>query len=83
MKIIAVRDRAIDAYGIPFFTRSIGEAIRSFTDEANNNQSAINAHPEDYDLYCFGDYDQDTGEFKIDQKPHQIAIGKDQIKKEA
>lgn len=83
LKIIAIRDRAADAFGIPNFTASIGAAMRSFADEINspreNNQ--LNRHPEDFDLYELGTYNDNTGHFDVGV-PRQIAIGKDLVQKE-
>jgi len=79
-KIFTVRDRAIDAYGQPFYATSVGGAVRSFSDEINrpaeNNQLA--KHPEDFDLYLLGEYDDQTGEFDT-TRPAQVAVGKDLI----
>jgi len=79
-KIVAVRDRAIDAFGVPIFVANVGGAIRSFGDEIKrvdpNNQ--MNKHPEDYDLYSLGEYDDSTGEFNT-KRPEMIAIGKDYV----
>lgn len=77
-KVLSVRDRAIDAFGQPFFSSSVGGAIRSFTDEINraaeNNQ--LNKHPEDFDLYLLGEFDDSNGKFETSD-PSQVAIGKD------
>jgi len=77
-KILAIRDRAIDCFGQPIFAASIGGAIRSFGDEVNrpdtNNQ--LNKHPEDFDLYLLGEFDDVTGQFHTD-RPSQVAVGKD------
>lgn len=77
-KIVSVRDRAVDAFGPPFFVVNHGAAIRSFGDEIkrsdpNNN---LNKHPEDYDLYALGEFDDDSGTFEV-TRPTQIAVGKD------
>jgi len=81
-KVLTVRDRAIDAYGQPFFSASVGGAIRSFSDEINraheNNQ--LNKHPEDFDLFSLGEFDDQTGEFDA-TRPQQVAVGKDLIVK--
>jgi len=63
LTIVAVKDRAVDAYNRPFYVPTIGAAIRSFTDEVNRNESEMNAHPEDYDLYDMGTFDDQTGTF--------------------
>lgn len=61
LQICAVRDSAVDAYGQPIFVKAIGEAIRSFGDEANRDGSPIKAHPADYELFHIGNYDDSTG----------------------
>lgn len=77
MKIVAVRDRAIDSFGTPFFVHTTGQAMRSFTDEMNREDSVMGAHPEDYDLYEIGEYFESTGEILPTQPPRMVAIGKD------
>lgn len=80
-KIVAIRDRAIDTYGTPFFVASHGQAIRSFGDEINraSDNNNLNKHPEDFDLFALGEYDDQTGEFDA-VRPLQIAVGKDQVR---
>lgn len=77
MKIVAVRDRAIDSFGTPFFVHTNGQAMRSFNDEINREDSAMGAHPEDYDLYELGEYFESTGEILPTVPPRMVAIGKD------
>ena len=76
--IYAVKDLATQAFGNPFVTRAQGEAMRSFTDEANADpqKSAIAQHPDDYELYKLGEYNDDTGEI-TSIKPELIARAKD------
>lgn len=79
MKMIyAVRDRAIDAFGQPIFCLAEGQAVRSFIDEVNSSQSSMHAHPEDYDLYFLGQFDDSSGEL-VPDKPKMVCIGKDVI----
>lgn len=81
LKIVAVRDRAADVYGQPNFVTNLGTAIRSFGDEVNRKaeNNAFNAHPEDFDLYELGEYDDELGEFTT-IRPRQIAVGKDLVR---
>lgn len=79
-KIVAIRDRAADAYGVPAFVASIGAATRSFGDECNNKESALGQHPEDYDLYLLGEYDDSVGVFLTEGPPRMIAVGKDMVR---
>lgn len=79
LKIVAIRDRALDAYGRPIFVHTVGQAIRSFQDEINRAEAnnEMNKHPDDYDLYLLGDYDDSTGKItNVTDGPQQIAIGK-------
>lgn len=82
VQIVAVRDRAMDAFMRPFFVPTIGMAVRSFQDEVNRRASdnPMNAHPEDYDLYALGTFDEETGRFEQLEQPKMVAIGKDMIK---
>jgi len=77
--IVGVKDRAINTFGTVFVVRTTNEAIRSFTDEANNKQSAINQHPEDYDLYLIASFDDETATI-LQDKPGVIARAQDLIK---
>ncbi|WNK14574.1 MAG: nonstructural protein [Microvirus sp.] len=74
-KIVIVRDIKANVYGQPFFVATLGGAIRAFGDECiktDNNPFAL--HPEDYELYDFGEYDETTGKFNT-KEPVQIALG--------
>lgn len=81
-QVFAVRDRAADVFGVPMFLTAVGIAIRGFSDEVNrvdaNNQ--LNKHPEDFDLYHLGTYEDAHGTFNLLPAPRQIAIGKDVIR---
>lgn len=74
--VLAVRDRALDAFMQPLFVPAIGMALRSFTDEVNRPESPMCAHPDDYDLYQIGTYDDAVG-LLTSLTPRQVAIGKD------
>lgn len=78
--IMSVRDSKSEAYGRPFFTPSIGTAIRSFADEVNNNRedNMLFSHPEDFTLFTLGKFDDTTGTFET-CTPKVLLIG-DQAK---
>lgn len=78
LTICAVKDRASDAYGRPMFVPSTGVAIRSFTDEVNRKDADNNLynHPDDFDLYNLGVFDDSTASFELLLPPEQLAIGK-------
>lgn len=84
-KIIAVRDRAADVFGVPQFVVNIGTAVRSFGDgvrvpSTSERPNPFYDHPDDFDLYMLGEFDDEVGEF-ITQRPQQIAVGKDYVEK--
>lgn len=60
-QVFVVKDLAVQAYGLPIFQATAAEAMRSFTDACNQPDSIIAKHPEDYELYYIGTYDEQTG----------------------
>lgn len=79
LAVLAIRDRAANAFDRPMFFTSLGAAIRAFGDEINrkHDNNSMNKHPEDYDLYHLGEYNDEDAQFAQLPKPKQIAIGKD------
>jgi hypothetical protein len=80
MKLVlcSVKDRAADAYGRPMFVPSLGVAIRSFSDEVNRqaDDNQLFNHPDDFDLYEFGEFDDNSGIFTLHEVPKLISLGK-------
>jgi hypothetical protein len=76
--ICTVKDRAADAYGRPMFVPSAGVAIRSFSDEINrdNADNQLFNHPDDFDLYELGEFDDNTGLFSLHEQPKLLSLGK-------
>lgn len=60
----SVLDKKAEYFSTPFFTRSLGEAIRGFGDEARNPDSQLAKHPNDFELYHVGYFSQETGELE-------------------
>lgn len=63
LKVFVVRDSKAEAYLNPFFTRTVGEALRMWDTTVNNGESQMGKYPEDFDLYESAEYDEDTGKF--------------------
>jgi len=76
--ICTVKDRAADAFGRPMFVPSTGVAIRSFSDEINRNnaENQLYNHPDDFDLYELGQFDDNTGLFALHDQPKLLSLGK-------
>lgn len=62
-KVYSIFDVAVGVYSRPFFMRSKGEALRAFTDLANDNQSTISRYPSSHTLFEIGEYDDNSGIF--------------------
>lgn len=80
--IMAIRDSAVGAYQTPFTSPSIGAAIRSFQDAINNPQSGtLHGHPDDYELYHIGIFDDETAKITECEEPTMRARAKDLVRK--
>lgn len=60
-KCFAVYDSKAEAYLTPFFMPSTGAAVRAFTDLVNDRNTTVSRHPEDYNLFQIGEYDDASG----------------------
>lgn len=63
LHIYTVFDKAVNAFMQPFYARSAGEAIRSFTELANDKTTNVGRHPNDYILFGLGEFDDQAGQF--------------------
>jgi hypothetical protein len=60
------------------FVPSVGVAIRSFSDEVNRKdpENQLHNHPDDFDLYELGEFDDNTGLFALHEQPKLLSLGK-------
>lgn len=77
--IVCVKDRAADVFNRPFFVPHRNVAIRDFTDEVNRAaaDNQLNKHPDDFDLYLMGQFNDNLGEFLVDMDPILLVRAKD------
>ena len=77
--ICAVFDSASNTFGQPIFVVARGQAIRSFQDEVQRQaaDNTLNQHPEDFELYLLGEYDDTTGDLRGLTSPEVLVRGKD------
>lgn len=61
--VFTVLDKAVGAFLQPFYARSKGEAIRSFTEACLDEKSSFAKHNTDYVLMYLGEFDDVTGLF--------------------
>jgi len=75
--VCAVRDSAINAFVRPFYVPAVGAAIRGFSDEVNRKDSEMGNHVGDYELFELGEFEEETGKFRMLPEPRQLARAKD------
>lgn len=75
LKVFAILDTKANTFNVPFFMRSTGEAIRAFTDLANDPQSMVFKHPDDFRLFHIGEFDQELAQFDVPPKPVPLGTG--------
>lgn len=75
--VMAVRDVKADSFARPMFVQSEGTGLRSFGDEVNREarDNLLHTHPEDFELYVLGTYEEETGAFALESRPRQVAVG--------
>ncbi len=73
LHMFSVFDSKCAAYMQPFFFNSRGQAIRAFTDLANNPETMIAKHPADFTLFAIGTYDDATA---IVTGGNHVSLGK-------
>lgn len=77
--LFCVHDRAASTFFPPFAVPAVGVAHRDFADQANNKDSPISAHPEDYELWYVGTFDDRTGEIECEGREMK-AVAKDLVR---
>lgn len=78
LKIYAVYDSKIEAFNQPFYSRTRGEALRSWTDAVNRDTDPsgtnnFKLHSGDYSLFELGEFDDSSAKFHLHTAP--ISLG--------
>lgn len=75
--VCSVLDIVSQQYGRPFFTLNEGSAIRGFTDEVNqpNESSVLYKHPNDFQLFVLGTFDDSNCKFELLDVPRMLVSG--------
>lgn len=61
MILVCVRDKKAEAFHPPYCVPTRGIAIRGFGDAVAKGSNDLSQHPEDFDLFLVGQFDQLTG----------------------
>lgn len=62
LKLYSIYDSKAEVFGPVTPARHDNEMLREFARHANDPGSRIGQHPEDYSLFCVGDFDDSKGE---------------------
>jgi hypothetical protein len=74
-KMFSIHDIKANVWNTPFFSVNHTEAIRSFIAACNDPQTNLSRFPDDYELYFFGVWDEDTGKITFIDKPDLLISG--------
>lgn len=74
IKLFSVFDQKALAFMPPFFAVRTEQAMRSFTECANDAQHAFSRSPQDYTLYELGVFDDETA--LITNLPQPLCLGR-------
>jgi len=74
MKMFTVYDSKAEAYMLPFFAKSTGEALRTFSDTCQDKSHIFAKHPEDFTLFELGTWDEQTSNFVVYESKKSLGI---------
>ena len=72
--ICSVYDCKAEAWLTPMFLQARGQAVRIFSD-AVNGDGDLAKHPEDYTLFCIGEFDELKGSIEAYDAPVVLEKG--------
>lgn len=77
LKVYSVYDTKAHLWMQPFFLAAHGQAVRAFSDEANSPQSQLGRHPNDFILFCIGEFDDNSAVLAPTIPPLQLGVAAD------
>lgn len=72
-KVFAVRDNTAELYNLPYYAPTTGSGKRLFSDTVNDKTSMLAKHPDDFELFELGEYDDVHAEFISNGSP--VSLG--------
>lgn len=77
MLLASIYDKKACIYGKPFYPVTKADAIRAFGDIAVDSNHPVGKHPEDYDLFVLGVFDDNKGGVEMFQNMEHLANAND------
>lgn len=77
--VCSIRDSKSELFARPFFSQSLGTAVRDFENAVKRDDKENNLclHPQDFALYALGKFDDVTGMFKQESAPQMLTTAAD------
>ena len=82
LKIFSIYDSKAEMYHQPFYMQTQSMAVRQFLDMANDSETMIGKHPEDYTLFYVGEYDDHTASFNLEDTKISLGVASEFVGKE-
>jgi len=79
-EVYSIYDSKCEFYTQPFMVRAKGEAIRAFSDLANDDKTQVGQHPEDFTLFQLATFDENTGKYESLLTPKSICLANEMKK---
>lgn len=74
LTIFSIYDQKADAFIQPWFLPNTATGIRAFSDAANDPETNMCKHPEDYTLFELGTFDPSKGKIKLHKVPLSLGL---------
>lgn len=74
LKIYALRDVRSEAFNRPMFMQNKAVLDRAIRDACNDENSLLHHHPEDYQVYYLGTFDESTGKIESQPAEHMFNV---------
>lgn len=73
MQLVAIKDTAAQAFMQPVFCHATGVALREFADAVNSGDHQFAKHPEDFEMYFLGEFDDSDASFALPKSPQLLS----------
>ena len=81
-EVFTVHDAKADAFLPPWIVPKAQMAQRVFSDCISSNDHQFAKHPEDYTLFCLGNFDDATGKYDLLKAPLSLGNGVEYVRQE-
>ena len=79
INMYTILDAKSSVYDKPMYYLKDGEALRDLKTAVQDPKTKVNRYPEDFQLFCVGAFDTDSGMLIPEQKPRYIGKALDYV----